>query len=312
MSQSQLPFSKMTKAELSDEYRKLLDKYEELKTTARVVGDPKSAELLERVREYTAEHVTASCAELKAGFAKTVDEFAGRLLAEAKKLGEIQQAMELSKKNLELHYHIQVAAETLQQLVTEHEAKQQALAKETATRRQAFSDEIETAKRDWQREQEEHEYQKKLERRRADEADAEARAKKEQELATRVEQLRQQEAEVRQLRQQVEAMPAQLEKALAQREQEVTKRLRAQADADMAAMKKDWAAAKNILDLKISTQHDQLKQQTAEIAALRQEAERANRKAQELAVKVIESGRGIAPATEEKTPTPSPTATPVA
>lgn len=299
MSQSQLPLSKMTKAELSEEYRQLLEKYEELKMTARVVGEPKNAELLERVREYTSEHLTASLGTLKTEFGKTVDEFSGRLLAEAQKLGDIQQAMELSKKNLELHYHIQVAAETLQQLVAEHEVKQRELTKATEAKRQTLTDEVETVQRDWQREQEEYEYRKKQEQRRAGEADAEARAKKEQELATRVEQLRQQEAEVQQLRQQVAAMPAQLDKALTLREQEVIKRLRAQADAELATAKKDWAAAKNLLELKISTQHDQLKQQGAEIAALRQEAERANRKAQELAVKVIESGRGIAATTGE-------------
>lgn len=314
MPQSQLPLSKMTKAELSEEYRKLLEKYDELKMTARIVGEPKNAELLERVREYTAEHLTAALAALKTEFGTTVDEFSGRLLAEAKKLGDMQQAMELSKKNLELHYHIQVAAETLEQLVAEHETKQLALTKETEVKRQSLADEMEKAHRDWQRELEEYEYRTKVQRERAAETDTLARAKKESELATRIEQLRQQEAEVQQLRQQVAAVPAQLDKALALREQEVTKRLRAQADAELAAMKKDWAAAKNILELKISTQHDQLKQQSVEIAALRQDAERANRKAQELAVKVIESGRGIAPmaAGEKSQPAPSAEQPPLA
>ena len=292
----------MNKAELSEEYRKLLEKYEELKMTAQVMGDPSNLSLLERVKDYSPERLTASLAELKAAFAKIVDEFSGRLAAEAQKLGEIQQAMELSKKNLELNYHMQVAAETFQQLVLGHEVKQRELAKETEAKRQTLSDEIEQAKRKWQREQEEYQYRTKVERRRAEEAQAEERAVKEKDFQERVEHLRQQEAELQHLRQQVEAAPAQLEKALALREQEVTKRLRTQADAELATVKKDWAAAKNLLELKISTQHEQLKQQGSEIAALRQEAERANRKAQELAVKVIESGRGIAATGEEKSP----------
>lgn len=297
---SQAPLPKMTKSELAEEYQKLLEKYDELKMTARVVGEPKNAELLERVREYTAEHLTASLATLKAEFGKTVDEFSGRLLAEAQKLGDLQQAMDLSKKNLELHYHIQVAAETLQQLVTEHETKQRELAKAASLNRQTVADEMDTARRDWEREQEEHTYRIKVQRQRAEEQYAEAQAKREQEFQERVDRLRQQEVDVQNLRKQVEAMPAQLEKALTLREQEVAKRLRAQADTELAAAKKDWAAAKNLLELTIGTQHDQLKQQSAEVAALRQEAERANRKAQELAVKVIESGRGIAAGAEEK------------
>lgn len=302
---SQAPLPKMTKSELAEEYQKLLEKYDELKMTARVVGEPKNAELLERVREYTAEHLTASLATLKVEFGKTVDEFSGRLLAEAQKLGDLQQAMDLSKKNLELHYHIQVAAETLQQLVTEHETKQRELAKAASLNRQTVADEMDTARRDWEREQEEHTYRIKVQRQRAGEQYAEEQAKREQEFQERVDRLRQQEVDVQNLRKQVEAMPAQLEKALALREQEVAKRLRAQADTELAAAKKDWAAAKNLLELTIGTQHDQLKQQGAEVAALRQEAERANRKAQELAVKVIESGRGIAAGAEEKAP-PAP------
>lgn len=296
----------MTKAELSEEYRKLLEKYDELKMTARIVGDPKNVELLERVREDTAEHLTASLATMKTEFGKMVDEFLGRLLAEAQKLGDMQQAMELSKKNLELHYHIQVAAETLQQLVTEHEAKQRELVKAADLNRQTLADKMDQARRDWEREQEEHNYRSKVQRQRAEEQSAEEQTKREKEWQERVDRLRQQEVDVQNLRKQVEAMPAQLEKALALREQEVTKRLRAQADAELAAVKKDWAAAKNLLELKIDTQHDQLKQQGTEIAALRQEAERANRKAQELAVKVVESGTGIAPtAAGEKSQSPT-------
>lgn len=298
----------MTKAEITEEYQKLLEKYDELKMTAQMVGDPKSVTLLERTRDYTVDQLTKSLAEMKTAFGASLDQFAGRLTAEAQKLGEMQQAVELSRKNLELHYHIQVAAETLQQLVAEHETKQRELAKAADLERQTLADEQEKARRDWTREQEEHDYRLKVQRQRAEEQYAEAQAKREKEFRDRVEQLRQQEVDVQNLRKQVEAMPTQLERSLTQREQEVTRRLRAQADAELAAAKKEWAAAKNVLDLKISTQLEQLKQQGQEIAMLRQEAERANRKAQELAVKVIESGRGITAKPEEKPIPSSPSA----
>lgn len=254
------------------------EKYEELKMTARAVSEPAASELVSRAEGYAAGQVSEAMVQLKSTVNNAVNELADKLLAEAQKFGELKQAVDLTKKNLELHYHIQVAAETLEQLVQEYRAKTVALEEEIAGRR-----------RDWAREQEEHEYATGREWKREEELRKEAQARREQALAEREQALANRESEWQTLKQQAENFPQVLEKATAQKEQEVSKRLAAEQERQMEAAKKDWQAQKNIYELRLAGLEENSKRQAGEISLLKMEAERAGKKAQELAVKVIES-----------------------
>ena len=288
---SPTPLSRKTKTELLEDYRELQEKYEELKMTAELVHAPQSAELLEKTKAYTADTITASIAGLKTNVNATLNDLADKLVSEAQKFGELREALELSKKNLELNYNIQVAAETLQRLLREYGLKRAELEQEMADK-----------KRDWERAQEEHEYSTKRERTRDEAAYQDLSAKREQEFKERQERLQAQEEELQALRQQAEQFPAKLDKACAQRAEEVARELHVESERQLAIEKKDWEAKKNLLDMQISNLEELAKRQNAEIASLKQETERANKKAQELAVKVIEGASRIAKSEDEKQP----------
>lgn len=287
MSQTQLPLQKRTKAEILEEYQKLLENYEELKMTAKLVSEPQNVELLARAKDYAADNLNKSIVELKDGLNRALGDLSDKLLAEAQKLGEITRAVELSRKNLELQYNIQVAAETLDNLLAENKRQKFALEEEIANKN-----------RDWARQQEEYDYNIKLRQRREDELYQERTAKKEKEFEQRVQNLAQQEQELQNLRKESIEFPKRLENALAQKEQEVTKRLNAQFAEKLEQEKKDWQAQKNIQEIQIDNLETRIKELNSEVSRLKQEAERANSKAQELAVKVIESGSVIASKTE--------------
>lgn len=286
---SQMPIGKKTKAEVVEEYNKLLEKYDELKMASKILGEPQTLDLFSKVKDYTVNNLTASIAELKNSLNSNLTELSDKLLAEAQKLSEIQQAIELSKKNLELNYHLEIAAETLQNLIGENETKKQEFEKIAEQSRRDLEEEITNKKRDWSRELEEYDYDTKIKHKREEELYQEQKVKKEAELLERANQLKNQETELQNLRQQAAEAPKQLEKALAAKEQETVKKLRSQFDQELMSAKKDWQAEKNIYELKLNNQEEQIKKQNTEIAALKQETERANKKAQELAVKVIES-----------------------
>lgn len=286
----QTPISKKNKAEIVEEYNKLLAKYDELKMTSKILGEPPVLDLFSKVKDYTVDNLTASIADLKTSFNSNLTEMADKLLSEAQKFSEIQQAAELAKKNLELNYHIEIAAETLQNLVSENEAKKQEFEKIAEQARRDLEEEITNKKRDWSRQQEEYNYDTKIKHKREEELYQEQKAKKETEFLERENQLKNQEMDLQNLRQQAVDAPKQLEKDLIAKEQETTKKLRSQFDQELVSVKKDWQAEKNIYELKLNNQEEQIKKQNIEIAALKQETERANKKAQELAVKVIESG----------------------
>ena len=293
---SVLPLTKKTKTELLEEYDKLLAQHEELRRTAQLVGDPQSVALISKVEGYTMDQLTKSIIDLKSSVNATLNELADKLIAEAQKFGEIQKAIAIAKKNLELHYHTQVAADTLDRLVADYK-----------TQSITLEEEISAKRRVWTREQEERDYTLALSARRVQEEFAERETKQDRILKEREAALTKQEQEIVQLRAQTQNFPNQLERALAQREQEPAKRLRAEFDAQLAIAKKDWEAQENIHEMRVENFEERVKMQNTEINALKGELERANKHIQGLAIKIIESGaRVAAPKVEDiKSETPA-------
>lgn len=292
---STLLLAKKTKTELLEEYNKLLNQHEELRRTAQLVGDPQSVALISKVEGYTVDQLTSSINELKTSVNATLGELTDKLIVEAQKFGEIQKAVELAKKNLELHYHIQVAADTLDRLLQDHKIK-------TLT----LEDEIAAKRRDWARAQEEHAYDTNVRDRRVQEAFEEAKARQDRALKDREEALKRQEQELAQLRAQIQGFPGQLEKAQREREQEITRRLRAEFDAQSESAKKDWKAQEGLLKMQIDNLEERLKAQQQENMALRGEVEKSNKRVQELVVKIIEGGSRLASTLETTKPERTP------
>lgn len=285
----QLPLSRQTKTEILEEYNKLLEKYDELKMTSKVLSEPQNMELLEKVRDYTVDNLTKSTADLKNNLNTTLNELSSKLFSEAQKFGEIQKAIELSKKNLELNYNIQIAAETLTNLIEDYRKKKAELTEETENKR-----------RDWSREQEEYEYNAKLQRKRGDELYREERTKQENELEERENILKNREKEFIEMKKQVEEFPQKLDKLVLQKEKEIEKHFELEFQRKAELLKKDWDSQKNIYEMKLSNLEEYVKRQNSEITSLKQETERANKKAQELAVKLIESSASLPYKKEEQ------------
>lgn len=292
--------SKKTKTELVEEYNKLLEKYDELKMTSQALGDKRNLEIFEKAKDYTFDKIALSITNLKNELNSILNQLSDKLFSETQKLNELQQAMELSKKHLEVNYGIQIAADTLQNLVTEHESKKKEFEKELAFKKLEIEEEVEKVRRDRRREEEEYEYDTAFKHRRKEEAYQEEATKRENALEERERNMKEQEIEIQNMRKQMDDFPKQLDNALRQREQETTKNLKVEFEHTIGSMKKDWNAEKNIFEMQIKNLEEQLKRQSSEAIMLRQEAERANKKAQELAIKIVESGAKISAAPEEK------------
>lgn len=294
-------FAKKTKPEILAEYEQLLSQLEELKYASKLTHQPDSRRTVDAARENTAEAISQSIMEIKKTVAANLEGLSVKLndslstllnniLNEAKKFNELQQAIELSKSNLKTHYNIEVVAETIENLVNEYEIKRKQLENDFMAEKQKTQTEIDEKKRVWTREQEEYEYENNLKQKREDALYEEARAKKDKELLGREQNIKQQELEISQLKKQIEQMPDVLAKELAAKEKEVVKQLEHEQAVKIDGLNKDWSADKRLEEMKLQNLLDQLKKQDMEIVTLKKEAELANKKAQELAVKIVESG----------------------
>jgi len=293
--------AKKNKSELIEEYQKLLAQQDELKMAAQVAFEPGSAELIAKAKAYTAESVSRAFSEAKLAMAANFNQLGATLsdqlvtvqtdiLKTLSTFEELQQAVELTRKQLEVQHQMRVAAETIDQLIAEYDTKKQQLESEFAAMRQSFDAEILTKRRDWQHEREEYEYAAKRDRERTQTVFEEERQSQKKELQARVDALKQQEAEQASLSEQVQEFPARLNRELEKKSQEVKGVIDAVWKDKLETARREWEAEKNMLELRIKVLEDQGKRQDTEITRLKQESELSHKKAQELAVKVIESG----------------------
>ena len=286
------PLAKKTKSNILSAYEDLLKKYEEVRATAVQVADPKVQELLTKAQGYTGETIAQSTAAVRETVNRVVRELTEKMVAEAQKLVELQAATDIVQKRLETAYHVQVAAESLDTLVRGHDVKRQQFEGELARRNVEADIEIANKKREWEREREDREYAAKLQLKRERAQMEEEFAERERALAARGAALEAQEKEQEALKKQVGEIPAMTERATKQREKEVADRLKAEFATTLAQSRREWEAAKNLLEVRIRHVEEQLGQRQAEVAFLKEERERAAQKMHELAVKVIEGSAG--------------------
>lgn len=308
---SQSTLGRKTKQEVLEDYQRLKEDYEELKTSSKLVYKPENQSMLARVKEETGAKVIQAISELDSAtnseltkflsnLNNILDNLSDKLADEVDKFQEVQQAIKISEQHLRINRNIEVAADTLENLVEEYERKKKIFVSETERLKEELEIEAAAKKREWEREREEYDYNLKLQRRKENDLYEEEKAAREKELAAKEDAARGREEEFKKLTAETSEFPKRLEKELAAKEKEVVGRFSGEFEARTALMKKDWDAEKRFYELQMENLQQQIKKQDAEIGVLRKEAEVASKKAQELAVKVIERGRDAGGRTAEE------------
>jgi hypothetical protein len=295
------PLSKKTKQELIEEFGKLTDKLDELKATSSFVHKQENLDFTARAGEHGSEAISASITDARKKIAGNLEELAKslneslaflneRIEAEAKKFAELRQAIELSKKELEVNYNIRIAAETIGELVAEHADKKESAEKDFEKRKAGIELEIAETRRAWEREKEEYGYALKQKREREELAYSEERAKQVKGLEDREAEIKQQEDEIAQVKKLSEDLPETIRLEVEKKEKEILKRFEGEFAFKSESLKKDWELERRLAEMKNKNLEEQLKKQDFEMTMLKKEAEASNKKAQELAVRIVEAG----------------------
>lgn len=293
--------AKKTKADILSEYEELLKKYEENKSISDEVNNQENVELVKKAgNEWTQEAAMQVVAKYKNLLNDNINNLSNKIneqtsvllrqiVSMAEKLADLQKAVELSERRLELDYKIKVAAGVLEKLVLEYQEKSKSLEQEFSNKKMMIEDEIRLRKQEWKREQEEYDYNLKAKRGKENILYEENRIQKEKELNHREEAIKSLEEEYGDMKNLVAGFPQELESKLAIRTDEITKSLTKELNASFELLQKDWGAEKSLLEAKIIALEDLKIQREKEIARLLQEVETTKKLSQELAVKVIES-----------------------
>jgi hypothetical protein len=314
-----------TKEEMIKAYNELVQRFQERATAQpeKKAEAARAAEtvLVEKTAAYTVESIIKSLADLNINLGKGLTGLGAELTAEAAKLAEIRQAMAIETKKLEELHDIDLAANTLEQLIQEHASRKSAFETEMAEMEGHFEEEMAGKKIDWKKEQEayvaaqkeaearlkkerdrekeEYEYALSLARRKdKDQYDAqkaalqkalkEERQIQEQELATREAAVAAQEETLAQLQKQVGAFPKELDTVVEKARREVQQAADAKAKQEALLATKDAEGEKKVAVLTIATLEEMVAKQYVQIEALTRKLEEANTQVQAIAVKAIE------------------------
>lgn len=302
MTQTSTVLSRKTKQEILDEYEKLEEQLEDLRSTAQIVHSQPALELVEKTKSKTPQTIDKLFADFQASLQAHVMEARTSLLEQSNLLQDFQKAIELSRQQIELQRHITLAADSLDILVEEHTKQTAFFEMESDKRKRELEEQVTAKKKIWEREVEEYEYQKKLKNER-DQVEMEEREKA---FLVRENTIRTQEQEIVQMKKAIEQFPKDREQALEQCKQEITDRLNQQFGHEKALLEKETTAQIRLLELTVKNLEDRLIAQTNEFVSLKQQAEEANAKAQALAIKAIERPTTIvAPANNASSSQPS-------
>ena len=311
-----LPFEPADEGEAAEAFEEVVErvKARDASPVRRAAAERHEREVLESTATATVEGVIRSIAELRLGVNGALDTLSSSLVDQAKRLQELEEAERLRKQRIAELSDVQVAADTLGDLVARHEREREEFEKERAAARSDWQAEKERFSRElaeeralqrkqWEREEEEYGYERKLKRSR-EEADYQAKrqamiasftdekARAESELAAREQAVSTREGELAELKARVEAFPKELEAAVAREVARVRAEAEERARVEAALRGKDVEGAEKLLKLQIANLDKMVKEQAGRIDELQAEVKAANEKAQALALKVIEGASG--------------------
>jgi hypothetical protein len=310
--------AKRTRTEVQQEFDDIQQQVEQ----AREAPDAKAeaaarlheAEVRQIVDGVTVESVVQRITGLGLEVSRALSGVSQKLTEEVQLLASVREAVVLERKELERLHGIDIAATAIDQMVQDYAREKQRLETEIAAQRAAWQEEStrvererkeqeEALKRQRQREIDDYEYKKALERKKAqDKYDEDARLteKKNQERQESMDKgwqqreaaLKEREDELARLRKEAESFPARLEQEAKTAAEQSRREAESRLENQSLLLRKDAETEKRMAELQVKTLDGIVARQAEQIAALEKQLADAKQQVQDIAVKAIEGASG--------------------
>jgi hypothetical protein len=307
-----------SKAEVQQEFESIRKEAtaerESTDARAREVARLHDAEVRQAVDGASVDSIVSEISGLGLHVSKALSDVSTRLVAEVERLTTLRDAVTIEQRELQRLHKIDIAATALDQLLQDFESKKAALQAEIASAKAEWESEVaerertareyeDALKKQRQRENDEFEYKKALERKKAqDKYDEEQRVRDrqnrekqealEKSWQEREAGLKSREDEVTQLRKDAEAFPKRLAQEVERAVGEARKRSEQERDQQLLVATKDAEADRRVAELRIKTLEDVVARQSEQLAALQRQLDEAKQQVQDIAVKAIEGASG--------------------
>lgn len=278
------------------------------------VAKARESAVRQAVEGLTVETAVQKISTLSLDIGKALSGLSESLVQELDRLASLREAVELERRELARLHKIDVAATALdelcdaytrqeEQLSSKMEAQTARWEEERKAAEQERKEQEEALKRQRQREAEEYEYKKLLERKKAqDKYEEEQRVqdKKNKETQENLEkswkqreiELKEREQELLRLRKEAEMFPAQLQQGISKAAEDATRATETRMEQQMVLLKKDAESEARLAQQRIQTLEATVSGQAAQLATLQRQLEEAKAQVQDIAVRAIESTSG--------------------
>ncbi len=319
---------KNTKSEIIAAYNEALAKIKELKTPDRKVEKKKEEEtkIVETAVGLNTDKIITGMSNIKLEVINSLDDLGEKLIAEFRKLTEVQKAIEIENNNLQELYEIKSETDSLAALLASQKERKENYEKEMSEKREAFESEMNAKRQQWKQEQENHEslknerdiqlkkdrkreedeynYNLQLSRKKDTDAYQEEKSKLEKELtekkikfdkelAERETEVASKEKEFNELKLKTENFPKELQKAISDTEKAITEKFEFKYTHEMALIQKETEGERNLNKQTIQSLEKKIKELEEQIKQLTAKSNEASQQVQTIAIKAIEGASAV-------------------
>lgn len=283
--------AKSTKQEIFSAYKELLGEFKKKADDSRGKKETKQVfeqEVVQKVAGYSVETILEAISNLDGTVRRSLRELGEQLIDESQKLRELQEAIRIEKENLEKIKKINVAIDTLENLIEAQKFEKEEFEKAMAQQEEEFKRSMQAKKDLWKREQEEYEYNLSQRRKKEENEYAEKRALQESALAQREKTMADAEKELLELRERSHRFQSEIDEAVRKAREEATAEIQKEEYIKADLLREKHEGERKIASLTIDTLKERVASLEAEMATLKQQVVSATQEVKDVAVKVIE------------------------
>ncbi len=318
--------AKESKQQLMQAFEQIINDRKNLEskiaTKQEEAAKPKNQEVLEAASAYTVDSIIKSLADLQLEFGNIVNSLSEKLATENSKLDELKQAIEIENQYLQELQKIRVVADILDLLTKEHQEKLAVLETDINSKREILEKEIAQNRKEWekeqvnfteavtayeeslrkQRQQQQEEYQYKLQNTHKIDADTYESKKRhiEREIQTTTQEkekkwqerekfLQDNQSLLQEYKQKSEGFPTELDAAFKKAKEEAIKETANKAKVQADLFEKEWEASKQSYELKIKSLEETIQKQSEQIESITNQLQSTLQQAQDLAMRAFDS-----------------------
>jgi colicin import membrane protein len=271
-------------------------------------------EIRTQVEGLTVDGVVQTITSLGLEVSRSLGGLSESLVAQTRLLASVQEAVRLERAEIERIHQIDIAKTSLDQLLQDHDRAKQELEteievarttweQESRDRDRRLKEEDEALKKQRQRETEDYEYRRTIERKKAqdrhdedmrllEKANKEKQEKLEKDWQDRESALHAQEDELARLRQESAGFAERLKRDCERAAQESAHATEARLQQQILLAGKEMEAEKRLADSRIKALDETVNRLNDQIAGLQKQADDAKKQVQDIALKAIEGAAG--------------------